>query len=214
MKNIFKSVFILAAGAGLLTSCVKDDDYDIPPVKEVFYSESFESIADTDTGNNKFINLPGWSNVSLNGGSELWEARMYSGVKYAQLSAFGTGETNMDTWLITPAINLDATENEGMMFKYKAAYYNGQAVSVLISTDYDGSNTAAAINNATWTDTNIVLPKYLTNNYPDNFSSSPEVNLSSYSGNVHIAFRYKGSTATGGTTSTYQIDDIIIYENN
>ncbi|MGX7667377.1 choice-of-anchor J domain-containing protein [Flavobacterium pedocola] len=214
MKNIFESVFILVASAGILTSCVNEDDFDIPPVKEVFASENFESIADVDTGNNKFIALPGWSNVSLNGGSELWEARMFDGEKYAQLSAFGTSETNMDTWLITPAINLDATEKEGMMFRYKAAYYNGQAVSVLISTDYDGSNTAAAINSATWTDANIILPDYLTSGYPTNFSSSPEVDLSSYSGNVYIAFRYKGSSATGGVTTTYQIDDIIIYENN
>jgi len=124
-NNILKIVFLLALTSSVLTSCVKEDDFDIPVLREVFFLENFESIEDANTGNNQFISLDGWSNVSLNGGSERWEARMFSNNKYAQLSAFGTGETNMDTWLISPAINLDETKNEALSFLYKAAFHNG-----------------------------------------------------------------------------------------
>lgn len=213
MKNtFFKSIFLLTVAAATLTSCIKEDDFAIPALKTVFFLEDFESIPQANTGNNQFIALEGWSNVSLNNGAERWEARSYDNNKYAQLSAFGTGETNMNTWLISPAINLDETQNEAFAFTYKAAYYNGNAISVLVSQDYDGSGTAAAINSATWTELEVSLPDYLTNAYPDNFSNSGPINVSSFNGNVYIAIRYIGSST--GTSTTYQIDDIKLYENN
>jgi len=211
-NNILKIVFLLALTSSVLTSCVKEDDFDIPVLREVFFLENFESIEDANTGNNQFISLDGWSNVSLNGGSERWEARMFSNNKYAQLSAYGTGETNMDTWLISPAINLDETKNEALSFLYKAAFHNGNAISVLISEDYDGSNTASAINSATWTDLEVSFPDFLTSGYPNDFSNTGSINISSYNGNVHIAIRYVGSSS--GISTTYQIDDIKLYENN
>lgn len=176
------------------------------PRLTAFFSQDFESI--TATGNNQFINLPGWSNVSLNGGAERWEARIFSGNKYAQLSAFGTGETNMDTWLVTPSINLDSTTGEFLIFGSKIGFANGEAVTVLISSNYDGSGTAAAINAATWTPLNPIMAPQ-TQAYPTDFTSSGPVDLSSYNGNIHIAFRYRGSI--NGITSTYQIDNIKIY---
>ncbi|BCY27762.1 choice-of-anchor J domain-containing protein [Flavobacterium okayamense] len=212
MKKIVKTLIITMSSALVLTSCVKDDDYAIPTLREVFFLENFESIPDANTGNNQFISLTGWSNVSLNSGSELWEARMFDGEKYAQLSAFGTGEPNMDTWLISPAINLDNTSNEAFSFSYKAAYYNGQAVSALISTDYDGSGTITAVNNATWTDLDVTLSDYLTSGYPSNFSNSGALDISGYNGDVYIALRYVGGSS--GVTTTYQIDNFKLFENN
>ncbi|NBL65445.1 DUF5017 domain-containing protein [Flavobacterium sp. NST-5] len=179
------------------------------PRIEAFFSQDFESIA--ATGNNQFVNLPGWSNVSLNGGAERWEARIFSGNKYAQLSAFGTGESNMDTWLITPAINLDATTGEFLMFGSKIGFANGEAVTVHISTNYSGAGTAAAINAATWTQLNPIMAPQ-TQSYPTDFTSSGPVDLSSYNGNVYIAFRYRGSAT--GITSTYQIDNIRVFGGN
>jgi len=178
----------------------------------LFFSQTFEGIEHTGAG--QYIALEGWSNVSLNGGKK-WEARSFTtnGVyeQYAQLSSFGTTEANMDTWLITPAINFDLTTNEAFVFDYKAGFYTGQAVSALVSTDYDGSNTAAAINAATWTDLNVSLPDNLPSGYPDNFSNSGVLDLSTYNGNVYIAIRYKGSST--GITTTYEIDNIKLFEN-
>lgn len=206
MKKIIKSILLLSV-ALTFSSCVSEDDTAIPSLKIPFFNEGFETAtADQD------ISLEGWSNVSLNGGNNVWKARYWSADgTYAQLSAFGTGESNMDTWLITPALNLDQTTNEALKFTYKAAHYNGQALSVWISMDYDGSNTAVAISNATWTDLNVTLPDYATSGYPSSFSHSNTIDISSFEGDVYVAFRYVGSSS--GVTTTYQIDDIKIFEN-
>ena len=170
------------------------------------FSESFEGI--TSTGNNQFIALPGWSNVSINAGAEKWEARIFSGNKYAQMSSFGTGENNVDTRLITPAINLDNTTAEFLRFGYKTGFANGIALSVWYSTDYDGSGTAAAINAATWTQFNVNLNVQDTS-YATNFYSSGNFVISGINGTVYVAFRYEGSAA--GVTTTYQVDNIEVF---
>ncbi|HEX8268723.1 MAG TPA: DUF5689 domain-containing protein [Flavobacterium sp.] len=174
------------------------------------FSENFEGI--TATGNNAFIALPGWTNISMNGGSEKWEARIFSGNKYAQFSPFGLtpAENNVDTRLITPAINLDATADEFLRFGSKIGFANGEAVTVWISENYDGSGTVAAVNAATWTQLPATFAPQ-SQSYPAEFTSSGNVDLSAYSGDVHISFRYVGGT--NSITSTYQIDNIEVYGN-
>lgn len=205
MKNIFKlSIALLTLG--LAAGCTGDEV--LAPYKPVAFSQTFEGIENVGVGRN--ITLEGWTNVSINGGKR-WEARIFNDEKFAQLSAFNTGEANMNTWLITPAVNFDLTSNETLIFDYLAGYYTGQAVSVLVSTDYDGTGTAAAVTAATWTDLQVALPDYLTTGYPLNFSHSAPIDLSGYNGNVYIGFRYLGSTT--GVTTTYEIDNIKLFEN-
>jgi len=172
------------------------------------FSENFEAISSTGNGQN--VALPGWSNVSMNAGNEKWEARIFSNNKYAQFSPFGLNpaENNVDTRLITPAINLDASTGEFLRFGSKIGFANGVAVTVWISTNYDGSGTVAAVNSATWTQLNATFAPQSTS-FPTNFTSSGNVDLSSYSGNVYISFRYVGGT--NSITSTYQIDNIEVY---
>lgn len=170
------------------------------------FSEDFEGI--TSTGNNQFIALAGWSNVSMNSGAERWEARIFGGNKYAQMSAFGTSENNVDTRLITSGINLDNSTNEFLRFGYKTGFANGIALTVWYSTDYDGSGTAAAINAATWTQFNVPLNVQDTS-YASNFYSSGNIDISGINGTVYVAFRYVGSSS--GITTTYQVDNIEMY---
>ena len=170
------------------------------------FSESFEGI--TSTGNNQFVALPGWSNVSMNAGAEKWEARIFSGNKYAQMSSFGTGENNVDTRLITPGINLDNTTAEFLRFGYKTGFANGIALSVWYSTNYDGSGTAAAINAATWTQFSVNLNVQDTS-YATNFYGSGNIDMSGINGTVYVAFRYEGSAT--GVTTTYQVDNIEVF---
>lgn len=174
------------------------------------FSQNFESIATTGNGAN--VALTGWSNVSMLGGAEKWEARIFSGNKYAQFSPFGVtpSEPSCDTRLITPAINLDATTDEFLRFGSKIGFANGVAVTVWISTNYDGTGTAAAVNAATWTQLNPIMAAQ-TASFPTNFTGSGNVDLSSYTGNAYISFKYVGGTT--GITSTYQIDNIEVYGN-
>lgn len=183
-----------------------EDDIKLDGPRAVpLFSENFEGVS--STGNNQFISLAGWSNVSMNGGAERWEARIFSNNRYAQFSPFGLtpAENNVDTRLITPAINLDATTGEFLRFGSKIGFANGEAVTVWISTNYDGSGTVAAVNAATWTQLNAVFAPQ-SSSFPANFTSSGSIDLSSYSGNAYISFRYVGGTNT--ISSTYQIDNI------
>jgi hypothetical protein len=169
------------------------------------FSQNFESIS--STGNNQFIALPGWTNVSING-TERWEARLFGGNKYAQMSAFGTSEPNVDTRLISPAINLDATAVEFFRFGYKTGFANGIALTIWYSTNYDGSGTVAAVNAATWTQ--FITPLNVQDtSFSPSFYGSGNVDLSAIAGNVHIAFRYQGSST--GITTTYQVDNFEVY---
>lgn len=83
------------------------------------FSENFESI--TTTGNGANVALTGWTNVGMNPGTERWEARIFSGNKYAQYSPFGLSpaENTVDTRLITKAINLDNSTGEFLRFWFK-----------------------------------------------------------------------------------------------
>lgn len=174
------------------------------------FSENFESISSTGNGQN--VALPGWSNVSMNGGNERWEARIFSNNKYAQFSPFGLtpAENNVDTRLITPAIDL-GTSGVGAFLRFgsKIGFANGEAVTAWISTNYDGSGTVAAVNAATWTQLPATFAAQ-TSSFPTNFTSSGNVDLSAYSGNIYISFRYVGGT--NGITSTYQIDNVEVYK--
>ena len=176
------------------------------------FLENFESLP--STGNNVFVNLPGWTNVSMNGtgASERWEARIFSNNKYAQMSGFGTGESNIDVRLITPAIALSNGGQNFLKFGMKTSFFNGVALSVWYSTDYNGAGTVAAVNTATWTQLNTAIPSITDPSFAPNFYDI-FANLSSLSGQtVYLSFRYQGSTTAPIVTTTYQIDNVQILQ--
>lgn len=209
MKNtILKSVLVLVASAGLLTGCVNDDDFDIPPVKQLILSEGFEAST-TGSGSIEVpITLAGWSNINTVG-TRLWHARTFSSNKYAEFSSFySDAGTSDEVWLVSPALDLAATSNALLSFETKIRFWTGPCLTVYVSEDYDG--TPEGIATATWTALNPTLP---VSGQEDIFMNSGNLDLSGYnSSNVRIAFKYTGSKQTGVTT-TYQLDNIKVFEN-
>jgi hypothetical protein len=177
------------------------------------FSENFEGIG--TTGNNVFVNLPGWTNVSMNNAlttAERWEARIFSNNKYAQMSAFGTGESNLDIRLITPALTLSNGGGNFLKFGMKTSFFNGVALTVWYSTDYNGAGTVAAVNNATWTQLNTNIPSITDTSFASSFYSI-FANLTPLAGQtVYISFRYQGSTTAPIQTTTYQVDNVQILQ--
>lgn len=211
MKKYAIQFFISIIAAGLFVSCDTEEDFDIPLIKEVTFFEGFESTTTGSGATEVPISLNGWSNYALNAnGTRVWHSRTFSNNKYAEFSSFysATTSTADEAWLVTPKITIDKDKNSFLSFETKVRFWTGSNVTVLISENYDG--TKAGISTATWTDLNPTLPSSTT---VDVFVPSGEINLAAYKGkSVNIAFKYIGSK-TAGQTTTYQLDNIKLFEN-
>lgn len=162
------------------------------------FIETFEEAI-----SNQFIDLEGWLNVNLNGGDEKYKTVAFNTNQYAQISAYNTGENPMEAWLVTPGIDL--TDSQGSIYLHfdtKDGFYNGEGLSVYISTDFSGNVKAA-----TWTKLPAVISAGSVDQYAPDFLSSGNIDLSGYLGKiVTIGFGYLG--ADNGITTSYQIDNI------
>lgn len=173
---------------------------------KILLNELFET---TTTNNN--INLTGWRNIAQTGNKN-YVGKLFSSNRYAEISAFGTRQTTVTSWLITPGINLNATINEKLSFLSKDGFDNGAQVRVLISTNYDGGLTPWT---ATWIPLAVTISSGNSSGFAPAWISSGNIDLSGYNGTAYIAFRYEGADPSSGTkrTTTFQIDDVRITGN-
>jgi hypothetical protein len=173
----------------------------------VILNEDFETtIAGGD------VTLFGWQNIAESGGRK-YAAKSLSFNNYAEISAFNSAQSNMTTWLISPAFDLNNTANEILSFKTKDGFNNGALFQVLISTNYNGGNTPWT---ATWTNLGGTIASGTTTGFAPNWTNSGNISLATFSGtNVYIAFRYAGADPASGSkrTTTFQLDDIRIQRN-
>jgi hypothetical protein len=163
--------------------------------------ETFENIK-----NNSHLLNVGWSNINTNGGKNIFKPKTKNGNRVIEMSAYGTAENPLETWLISPSINLDTTTNEILTFDTNNGYDNGRALKVFISSDFSGD-----VKTATWTQINAKLSEGPSNDFSNFFTKSSDISLSCLSGNIHIAFRYFGGDGT--VTTTVQIDNVKITGN-
>jgi hypothetical protein len=159
-------------------------------VDTLFY-EGFDAAVNATA-----FDFEGWQNVALTGTLQWMEFN--NGItQYVKIDGTGSAALN---YIILPQQTLD---NNKMSFTSRAGNLQNAKLELVISTDFDGTNVGAA----TWT----VIPA--------NFATAPtsgygtaqesgEVNISSYSGNAYIAFRY---VAEAGQKANFIIDDILIY---
>ena len=204
MKNIyFKTTFLTVLTFVLLTSCTKEDDFDIPLVIPVYFSENFKTI-----DYNQDFDYANWTNFA-EAGSRVWIEREYNNDGYVQFSPFGSGDASNIGWLITPSIDL--TDAVKPMFSFSSAsnFVNNvdNKLEVFVSTDYDGTNVLAA----TWTKINAVVADNTTNNYI--YVPSGDIDMSTYVGKkINIAFKVTGNDVD--MTGLFQVDKIKVYSLN
>ncbi|MEY3050605.1 MAG: hypothetical protein RLY31_390 [Bacteroidota bacterium] len=155
--------------------------------------ENFESGANNDP-----VQLYGWTNIATKG-SRSWQFKEFSGNVYAQATAYNDNAAEMETWLVSPFIQL--TEPLSLSFETTTAYYTHDGLSVLLSFDYECDPLAA-----TWQPLNAALAGQNDANYA--WVPSGNIDLSSLVGQTFaIAFKYVGS-GTNGQTCTFQLDNI------
>jgi hypothetical protein len=182
------------------------EEAEIAPFKALIFSEGFSSDSPFFNFNGNF-DFPGWTNYAETG-TRLWTEREFNDDGYIQFSTFGSGQASNIGWAITPAIDLGEAENVVLSFSSATNFVDNPAnkLEVLISTDFDGTNVLGA----TWTALDATVANETTNGYV--YIPSGEIDLSSYSGIIHIAFRVTGN----GTTldGLFQVDKVKVYENN
>ncbi len=163
-------------------------------------NETFDAYADYDP-----IEQGGWKDIMVTG-DRAWIAKTYSDNKYAQATGHNSGLPDMETWLITPPV-INTAGDMKLSFKSAMAYWSHQAgnkpLTVLASTDYDGTN----FETATWTDISDKVNIPDASSGENNWIETTEVSLSDFTGNVCIAFKYKGSDTE---STSIRIDDVLI----
>ena len=172
------------------------------------FEDDFESYP-----NYSSLNGNGWTNY-IEAGSRDWFVRISndnqnSGSKMVSLGSYQTGDSSTIAWLITPAIDLDAQGVEFAKFKSSNSFADSSELELLISTDWDG--TEATIESSSWNalNANIVSDGVFYQNWVD----SGLVDLSLFSGNAYVAFKYIGS-GQSSFDGTYEIDDFKVLIQN
>ncbi len=163
------------------------------------FNEGFQSI-----NNESDLDALGWTNINVSGGSERYEDSSFAGDTYLKISAFGTGESPLEAWLVTPAINLDGSSEAVLSFDISTNFETGQALTAFITDNYTGDPTTTE-----WTQLGANIPIG-----DDSFGSfiTSTINISCLSGNIHVAFQYLG--AAGRTETRYHIDNIKVTGSN
>ncbi len=152
----------------------------------------------TTVSNNVDANITDWTNLATQG-TRVWRGREFDGNFYVQATAFQDTEANMETWLITPEVDLSTPKT--LTFESAQAFHVHDGMTVWIATDYDGTNATTA----NWTQLSANFADGSNPNYE--FQPSGDVDLSGFSGTGHIGFKYEGSGPSGNTTS-FLLDNV------
>ncbi len=143
--------------------------------------------------------MNGWTFVTV-AGNKPWTIGQYSGNHYANANGYGDDVDN-EQWCISPAFNLNARDYQNVTLTFRnATKFDGPALELYISTDYDGQDPTAA----TWEPLDYIASE---GNYT--WTESGEISLNDFTGeNCHIAFRYISTIEEGA--SAWEVDDILV----
>ena len=172
----------------------------------IIFEDDFESYP-----NNSSVSGV-WNNF-IEAGSKEWKIKTTTdsqnqGSKIAQIGAYNSGDPSNIAWLISPPINLDSQSIEFINFQSSNSFSDNSNLELLISTDWDGSE--SGVSTATWS----ALPAIIVSDseFYQNWIDSSYIELSAYSGMAYIAFKYTG----GGTNNsgTFEIDNFQVITQN
>lgn len=179
----------------------------------IAYSEDFESY---NAGSGIAVPTTSFKVNKDTKGTIFWQNRLFNNNKYAQVSANNSGSEN-EVWLITPQVNLSsATDNAAFTFDVNVGYYNANCLTVLVSENFDGTETG--IVTANWVDvtSSFIIPQTPASGY-GTLATAGTMNFATYAGKkVYIAFKYTGNGNANNPplqTTTFQIDNIKVSYN-
>lgn len=180
---------------GLVTTGASSDykmDYVGGGVKSL--SEDFSSTSIPAT----------WSNVQVQG-TKAWYVTTYNSNSYAAMTGY-KGTAPFDSWLITPALDVDGAESKVLSFKSQV---NGYSSTTTTMKAYVLSSADPAT--ATRTELNCKWATAPASGYSD-WVESGSIDLSGFSGTIFIGFQY--AATTDANYATWCIDDVVFGTNS
>ena len=166
--------------------------------EETLYYENFESIQYT-----RDLEKLGWGNFNIHFDNGRFVRRSENDNAFVRVSAYGSRESTMEAWLISPAIELDKTREEWLSFDTRATFNEGRLLSVWISMDYRDDPVEA-----TWHRLPARISEGSADGSNEKFISSGQISLDCVNGSIRVAFRYLGGDP--GPSTNYDIDNILI----
>ena len=143
-----------------------------------------------------------WGNVQLQGNKN-WFTTSFNNNYYAAMTGY-KGTAPFDSWLITPAINMDGVTTKKLSFRTQVNGYGSTTTTmkVFVLTSADPAT-------ATRTELNCKWATAPASGYSD-WVESGDIDLSSYSGIIYIGFQYAAST--DANYATWCVDDVVLGE--
>lgn len=143
--------------------------------------------------------MNGWTFVTIEG-NKPWVIGQYNNNHYANANGYGDDVDN-EQWCISPAFDLSSRDERNVTLTFtNATKFNGPALELYISENYDGQDPTAA----TWEPLDYIASE---GNYV--WTESGEISLNAYSGeNCYIGFRYISTIEDGA--AAWEVDDILI----
>ena len=137
-----------------------------------------------------------------------WFVDSFGGDDFVKITNYSNSQNvPANTWLISPSVDLTSASQPMLSFE-TIMKWPGAALTLYISTDYDG--TSNPISQGTWTDITSLATWDVDNTTWGSWTPSGDVDLSSYiSSTTYIAYEYIGSSNSG---STWEIDNILMTE--
>jgi len=145
--------------------------------------------------NNTRLDAEGWFTQAIKG-DVYWTTKEDDSAKYIQATGFSSGQDNIETWVVTPALNLDAAAKKNFTFHTQRGHAKEETFTILISSDFNYNN---GVQEAQWTELSPVLPEAVAKDY-SKWKSAGQIDLSTYTGKVHIAFKYTGNDSDASGT--------------
>lgn len=165
------------------------------PAPVATINEAFNGVA-----NNTDFKMEGWTNIGTKG-SRVWRGSTFQAEKFVSATAFGSNLAEMETWLITPPVDLKTQKNLSLITSWQVWKHDG--LTVWVSNNFNGSNATTA----TWTKLDVKVAKQTDAQFA--WIPSGDVKLPIYAtGFGVIGFKYEGNSAAN--TTTWRIDDVVV----
>ena len=167
--------------------------------------ENFETVA--TTGNLALID---WINVA-EAGTKAFQGKTFTNNKYAQMTAFTSTVPDQNpsniAWLVSPQITLSSTDNTFLSFDTKDGFDNGATLEAYLISNWTGD-----ITTSTKTLLNATISNGHTIGFGADFVNSGQISLAGNTESFRIAFKYSGGYSPVAKTTTFQIDNVKVYQ--